>query len=314
MGCKPVNEKDGLVATRQEAFTAIAQLLADFDGTHGRRKPHRFADTPGKLGIDYEMGKRFLSKSKSRRVGRTGHHGHMTLCRGRIAKFRSRMQRSKQIFGRHAFGKISKVGMLPGLGYGAEIVPFDHATLVALDTACKASLRLAVQFVTDALVWAWLGPKQRPSWVMLAEPILRYARAAWAAWTVSEESFVISTQYCRSWSTSLKLTHLLQVSRLLEQGAYQAGSLADTLSRSLQAFGLSLVGPYRIASSGEHGGTAEAAKVCLDLSRTSPALVKDYFYQLADRMQLAESGGGLFGIKQAAGPSGRRAGTRSLGH
>jgi hypothetical protein len=58
-GLQTSAEKGGLVATSYDTFHAIASLLADLDGK--TRQPHRFEDTPGKLGIDYGMGKKICT-------------------------------------------------------------------------------------------------------------------------------------------------------------------------------------------------------------------------------------------------------------
>jgi hypothetical protein len=137
----------------------------------------------------------------------------MQLCLGRIAKFKGRMRRSKQIFGRHAFGQIFKVGILPSLSYGADMVYHGDDSSKMVDQAVELAYRSAVPFVPDALVRAWIGPCQRPSLQFIIDPILRYARAAWA---LSEQSFVQTTGYAHSTRTKLTLHRLVMFSRVLD--------------------------------------------------------------------------------------------------
>jgi hypothetical protein len=207
-------------------------------------------------------------------------------CLGRIAKFKGRMRRSKQIFGRHAFGKVFKVGILPSFSYGADMVYYGDDSFKMVDQAGELAYRSAVPFGPDALVRAWTGPCQRPSLQFIIEPILRCARAAWA---MSEQSFVQTTGYAHSTWTKLTLHHLVMFSRVLEQEAYEPGTIAAILPRRLTACGLTLEGPYHLVS--RHNGICEAGadRVRFDLSRTSPSIVKDYLLQLADRQHLGEA-------------------------
>jgi hypothetical protein len=141
-GLQTCPEKDGLVATNYDTFKAVADVLAVADGK--TRQPHRFQGTPSKLGIDYSMGARSLRPARRRRGKQLGRAEpeRMALCRARICKFRGRMRRSRIIFGSCAFRKVFKVGILPGLSYGADMVDYGQATLREADRAAKEAFGL----------------------------------------------------------------------------------------------------------------------------------------------------------------------------
>jgi hypothetical protein len=146
----------------------------------------------------------------------------MVLCRRRIQKYKGRVRRAKHIFGTQRYSTIFRCGILPGLAYGCELVDYGDDVIRHTDSACKQALQLAVPFVPDAVLWAWLGPTARPSFSLMAESLVRYARAVWA---VSEHQLAEQTGLARATVTKLTMHELVIFSRVIRDEAYGHGTL-----------------------------------------------------------------------------------------